>query len=377
MTRASRHADARAIERGLFSAVFVPCVVLLFAITAGAHEIGKTQVQASLLGRSYHIEVVVDPDALLPSLEAYGQRPISRELPRDQRDRRIAALAEVFLERVSVSFDGRPAAAAFEYLPSSAFNDFAQAPSRVRLRGAVPDGAADFTFTYGLALGTYALNVRIGDGPVQTQWVVGGAPSAPVSLTAPLPPPTRAEIGWQYFALGFTHILPNGFDHVLFVVGIFLLTSKWRSIVAQVSTFTVAHSITLALTMYGVVSLPAKVVEPMIALSIAYVAIENLLVRELKPWRLALVFSFGLLHGMGFAGVLRDLGLPRPAFLTALVTFNVGVEAGQLSVIAIAFALCAYWQRRDRVAYRRFIVVPASFAIAAIGLFWTVQRALT
>ena len=377
MTRASRHADARAIERGLFSAVFVPCVVLLFAITAGAHEIGKTQVQASLLGRSYDIEVVVDPDALLPSLEAYGQRPISRELPRGQRDRRIAALAEVFLERVSVSFDGRPAAAAFEYLPSSAFNDFAQAPSRVRLRGAVPDGAADFTFTYGLALGTYALNVRIGDGTVQTQWVVGGAPSAPVSLTAPLPPPTRAEIGWQYFALGFTHILPNGFDHVLFVVGIFLLTSKWRSIVAQVSTFTVAHSITLALTMYGVVSLPAKVVEPMIALSIAYVAIENLLVRELKPWRLALVFSFGLLHGMGFAGVLRDLGLPRPAFLTALVTFNVGVEAGQLSVIAIAFALCAYWQRRDRVAYRRFIVVPASFAIAAIGLFWTVQRALT
>ena len=377
MTRASRHADARAIERGLLRAVFVPCVVLLFAITAGAHEIGKTQVQASLLGRSYHIEVVVDPDALLPSLEAYGQRPISRELPRDERDRRIAALADVFLERVTVSFDGRPAAAAFEYLPSSAFNDFAQAPSRVRLRGVVPDGAADFTFTYGLALGTYALNVRIGDGPVQTQWVVGGAPSAPVSLTAPLPPPTRAEIGWQYFALGFTHILPNGFDHVLFVVGIFLLTSKWRSIVAQVSTFTVAHSITLALTMYGVVSLPAKVVEPMIALSIAYVAIENLLVRELKPWRLALVFSFGLLHGMGFAGVLRDLGLPRPAFLTALVTFNVGVEAGQLSVIAIAFALCAYWQRRDRVAYRRFIVVPASFAIAAIGLFWTVQRALT
>ena len=376
MMRASRHADARAIERGLFSSLIAWCVVLLFATSGGAHEIGKTQVQASLLGRSYQIEVVVDPDALLPSLEAYGQRPISRELPRDERDRRIAALAGVFLERISVSFDGRPAAAAFEYLPSSAFNDYAQAPSKVRLRGAVPSGAADFTFTYGLALGTYALNVRIGDGPVQTQWVVGGAPSTPVLLTAPLPPLTRAEIGWQYFALGFTHILPNGFDHVLFVVGIFLLTSKWRSIVAQVSTFTIAHSITLALTMYGVVSLPAKVVEPMIALSIAYVAIENLIVRELKPWRLALVFSFGLLHGMGFAGVLRDLGLPRPAFLTALLTFNVGVEAGQLSVIAIAFALCAYWQRRDRVAYRRFIVVPASLAIAAIGLFWTVQRAL-
>ena len=366
----------RGVEPNLFIAFIVVCVALLCAIAASAHEIGKTQVQASVRDGAYQIDVVVDPDALLPTLEAYGQRPISRDVRRDERDRRIGALAAVFLERAGVSFDGRPAVPAFEYLPSSAFGDFAQAPSTIRLSGTVPSGASEFAFTYGLALGTYALNVRIGDGPVQTQWVVGGAPGAPVSIAAPLPPPTRAEIGWQYFALGFTHILPNGLDHVLFVVGIFLLTSKWRSIVAQVSTFTVAHSITLALTMYGIVSLPAKVVEPMIALSIAYVAIENLVVSELKPWRLALVFSFGLLHGMGFAGVLRDLGLPRPAFLTALVTFNVGVEAGQLSVIAVAFMLCAYWQRRDRIAYRRFIVVPASFAIAIVGLFWTVQRAL-
>jgi hypothetical protein len=365
-----------AIEPNLFIVMITLCVAMLFAIVASAHEIGKTQVQAALRDGIYEIDVVVDPDALLPTLEAYGQRTISRDQPRGERDRRIAALAGVFLERAAVSFDGRAAVSAFEYMPASAFNDYAQAPSKVRLRGTVPPGASDFTFTYGLALGTYALNARIGDGPVQTQWVVGGAPSAPVSLSAPLPPPTRTGIGWQYFALGFTHILPHGFDHVLFVVGIFLLTSKWRSIVAQVSTFTIAHSITLALTMYGIVSLPAKVVEPMIALSIAYVAIENLMVSELKPWRLALVFSFGLLHGMGFAGVLRDLGLPRPAFLTALVTFNVGVEAGQLTVIAIAFAACAYWQQHDRAAYRRVIVVPASIAIALAGVFWTVQRAL-
>jgi hydrogenase/urease accessory protein HupE len=366
----------RGIEPNLFIGFIVACLVLLCAIAASAHEIGKTLVQASFRDGAYQVDVVVDPDALLPALEVYGRHDVSRDLPREERDRRIAALSAVFLERASVSFDGRPAVSAFEYLPSSAFNDFAQTPSIVRLRGAMPAGADAFAFTYGLALGTYALNVRIGDGPVQTQWVVGGAPSAPVSLAAPLPPPGRAEIGWQYFALGFTHIVPNGIDHVLFVVGIFLLTSKWRSIVAQVSTFTIAHSITLALTMYGIVSLPAKVVEPMIALSIAYVAIENLVMSELKPWRLALVFSFGLLHGMGFAGVLRDLGLPRSSFLTALVTFNAGVEAGQLSVIAAAFAVCAYWQRRDRTAYRRFIVVPASCAIALVGLFWTVQRAL-
>ena len=224
-------------------------------------------------------------------------------------------------------------------------------------------------------MGSYALNVRVGDSPVQTLWLEGSRPSLPVSLVAPPPPATWREIAWQYFALGFTHILPNGTDHVLFVVGIFLLTTRWRSILLQVSTFTVAHSITLGLTMYGIVSLPAKVVEPMIALSIAYVAIENLILSELKPWRLALVFSFGLLHGMGFAGVLRDLGLPRSAFLTALVTFNVGVEAAQLAVIAFAFAALVYWQR-NRLTYRRFVVQPASLFIAVIGFVWTVQRVL-
>ena len=144
---------------------------------------------------------------------------------------------------------------------------------------------------------------------------------------------------------------------------------------AQVSTFTIAHSITLALTMYGIVSLPATVVEPMIALSIVYIAVENLLVSDLKPWRLALVFSFGLLHGMGFAGVLRDLGLPRPQFLTALVSFNLGVEGGQLFVVAAASLAVAYWRQRPLV-YRRLIVQPASVLIALIGLLWTVQRVL-
>jgi len=183
------------------------------------------------------------------------------------------------------------------------------------------------------------------------------------------------EIALRYFTLGFTHILPKGLDHILFVVGLFLLSTKWRSVLLQVSTFTIAHSITLGLTIYGVVSLPARVVEPMIALSIAYVAIENVVTSELKSWRVALVFSFGLLHGMGFAGVLRDLGLPRSDFLAALVTFNLGVEAGQLTVVAIAFLLVAHW-RRNTASYRRLIAQPASIAIALMGLYWTIQRLL-
>ena len=357
------------------SLVWVAVALLLFPPAALAHEIGKTQASVWVHDDVYQIDVVVDPDALLSVLEAHGGVPVSRDVSRVDRDRRIAALSNVFLDRVGVYFDGTPVTASFEYLPSSAFGDLAQAPSSVRLRGSIPPGAAELAFSYGLALGTYALNVRIGDGPVQTQWVLGVALSAPASLVAPPLPPTGAEIAWQYFALGFTHIIPHGTDHMLFVIGIFLLTTRWRSILLQVSTFTVAHSITLGLTMYGIVSLPAKVIEPMIALSIAYVAIENLILSELKPWRLALVFSFGLLHGMGFAGVLRDLGLPRSAFLTALVTFNLGVEAAQLAVIAIAFAALVYWQR-NHLTYRRFVVQPASLFIAVVGFAWTVQRVL-
>jgi hydrogenase/urease accessory protein HupE len=177
----------------------------------------------------------------------------------------------------------------------------------------------------------------------------------------------------RYLALGFTHIVPHGLDHMLFVLGIFLLSGRVRTVLWQVSAFTVAHSITLGLSIYGLISVPPAIVEPLIAVSIVYVAIENLVLTDLKPWRIALVFAFGLLHGMGFAGALTELGLPRSEFVTALLTFNVGVEAGQLAVIAAAFVLVGWhWSGRDW--YRRRVVVPASALIACTALYWTVER---
>ena len=149
------------------------------------------------------------------------------------------------------------------------------------------------------------------------------------------------------------------------MLGIFLLSPRLKTMLLQVTAFTIAHSITLGLSMYGIVSLPSRIVEPLIALSIAYVAIENLVTRELKPWRIALVFMFGLLHGLGFAGVLRELGLPRDEFLTALLTFNLGVEGGQLTIIAAA--MLAVWPFMKKGWYRQRVVIPASLLIAAVG----------
>jgi hydrogenase/urease accessory protein HupE len=189
-------------------------------------------------------------------------------------------------------------------------------------------------------------------------------------------PLSRFAVAKQYLVLGFEHILPKGLDHILFVLGIFLLSPAWRPVLWQVTTFTIAHSITLGLTIYGIVSLSPAIVEPLIALSITYVAIENLFTSTLKPWRIALVFAFGLLHGMGFAGVLSELGLPRSEFFTALVTFNIGVEAGQLAVIALALLAVGWWRRAEAVQYRRWVVVPASILIAVCGVYWTIVRTL-
>ncbi|BDI32850.1 hypothetical protein CCAX7_49010 [Capsulimonas corticalis] len=216
------------------------------------------------------------------------------------------------------------------------------------------------------------------------------APPNPLSTPPSIAPPMAVETHvfvvttapkhrWSkellgFVKMGFTHILPEGLDHILFVLGLFLLSTKLKPLLWQITAFTVAHSLTLGLSLYGIVRLPSSIIEPVIAASIAFVAIENICTTELKPWRPFVVFAFGLVHGMGFAGALKDLGLQKHDFLTALVGFNVGVELGQLSVVALAF-LCVGWFRK-RANYRRIIVVPASAIIAAIAVFWTIQRTI-
>jgi hypothetical protein len=257
--------------------------LLAVSLPAGAHEIGRTQVTAAIdpVHHTYQVDVVVDPDALLTRLQIRATGDVAPPHDRVDRDRQLSASGQSFLAAVRLKFDSVPATPTFEYRASSAFNDFAQAPSIVRLAGEVPAGSKRLTFTYDLAAGTFALIARIGDSPAQTIWMEGSTESAPISLVAPPPPPTLTDVAVRYFSLGFMHILPKGLDHILFVVGLFLLSTRWRSVLLQVSTFTLAHSITLGLTIYGIVSLPARVVEPMIALSIAYVAIENLVTTEL------------------------------------------------------------------------------------------------
>ncbi|HEY7086804.1 MAG TPA: HupE/UreJ family protein [Tepidisphaeraceae bacterium] len=249
------------------------------------------------------------------------------------------------------------------------------------LEGQLPPDASSVAFRFPPILGTVVLTVeRPGEEPysepvepkaastVLPIHLVASQIAAPTAPTAP----RRVHSAMKYLALGFTHIIPEGPDHILFVLGLFLLSTRLKPLLWQITAFTIAHSITLALALYGVFRLPPIVVEPLIALSIAFVAVENLFTTNLKPWRPIVVFAFGLVHGLGFAGVLMQMGLPRNQFGTALVSFNVGVELGQLAVIALAFIALGWWRKRDW--YRKVIVLPASTTIAAVALFWTIQR---
>ena len=178
---------------------------------------------------------------------------------------------------------------------------------------------------------------------------------------------------WFYLKLGFTHILPQGFDHILFVIGLCLLSNKIKVILWQATAFTVAHSITLALSMKGLIVAPSAVVEPIIALSILFVAIENILLSELKAWRIIIVFMFGLIHGMGFASALNEIGLPRNQFFLSILSFNVGVELGQISIIIAIFTLIiSPFGKKDY--YRKSVVNPLSICIGLTALYWTIQR---
>ncbi len=178
-----------------------------------------------------------------------------------------------------------------------------------------------------------------------------------------------------YLKLGYNHILPLGLDHILFVLSLFLLSPKLKPVLWQATTFTIAHSVTLGLAMYHVISPPVNIVEPLIALSIMYVAFENIISPRLKPSRIGVVFLFGLVHGLGFAGALGQLGLPANAYFLSLVMFNAGVELGQLTIILLAYFLMARWLG-SKTYYRQRIVVPISAIIVVVAGFWTVQRIL-
>ncbi|WP_324826518.1 HupE/UreJ family protein [Qipengyuania zhejiangensis] len=206
--------------------------------------------------------------------------------------------------------------------------------------------------------------------PVQIHRLTAAQPHAAITAI-----PSAAQVWRSYFVIGVDHILA-GWDHLLFVIALVLLVARPWPVVKAATAFTVAHSLTLAAVTLGFAGLPQRPVEVLIALSIVFLAVEiakgtrETLARRL-PWLVA--FIFGLLHGFGFAGALREIGLPEGEVPAALISFNLGVEAGQLFVIAIVLALRRALVRiaphREAAALR-----VASYAIGTAGAYWLIER---
>ncbi len=245
--------------------------------------------------------------------------------------------------------------------------------SVLRIGAALPDDGTPVVVGWSAAYGPLVVRqAGQGDEEGYSGYLTEG------QLSAPLPRDATATESMgrafaRYVVIGFEHIVPKGLDHILFVLGLFFFSLRIRPLLYQVTSFTVAHTVTLALATLGIVTISPAIVEPLIAASIVYVAVENVLFRKMTPWRTAVVFGFGLLHGLGFASVLGEIGLSPARFLTGLIGFNIGVELGQLAVILVAFLAVGLWFGR-RAWYRSAVSVPASVLIAAVGAYWFVER---
>ena len=189
--------------------------------------------------------------------------------------------------------------------------------------------------------------------------------------------PEKVSNALDYVYQGFVHIIPRGLDHILFVLALLLFAKSRAVLLWQVSAFTLAHTITLALGIYGIVEVSSAIVEPLIALSIVYVALENIhraKSNTLSHTRMPVIFAFGLLHGLGFASVLADVGLPQSQYALSLIAFNIGVELGQLTVIALAFICLLPF--RNKNWYQTRLVKNLNGAIAIMATYWLFERLL-
>ncbi|MGE3181025.1 MAG: HupE/UreJ family protein [Phycisphaerae bacterium] len=354
-------------------------IVLGLTAVAHAHDFTITQTTALLKADgTFVIDMKLDVDALalgVPSSTPEEQMvPLLRTMSPEIQEKMRQQAINTLLRRLRVRFDNEKADFAVSFPPAPQRPD--EPPTFfgtvARLSGAIPADAQSFSFSGSRGLPDIELTIFEEATGRGVKHSLTAGEDSPDFVFGELPVEDHGAVFGRYLFLGFEHIIPKGLDHILFVLGLFLLSARLRPLLWQITAFTLAHTLTLALSMTGVVSVSPNIVEPLIALSIVYVAVENIFTRELKWWRPAIVFAFGLLHGLGFAGVLSELGMSAGRYPTALAGFNIGVELGQLTVVFAALLLVGWF--RNKSWYRKVITIPLSIAIALLAAFWVLER---
>ena len=357
-----------------------PALVEISVKTDGTYQIEvRASIEALLTGINARYKNTKDS----PNAQAYDDLRI---LKPEQLRLAFGPFEKDFLQEIKLLIDGKKSEPRITRvtIPEPGYVKVPRT-SLIIVEGEISTLAQSLSWYYPARFGDNAVRVRQVDEVNEKwhwsswQWLKNDQISQPFSLTEVFTQQTTFEVISTYLVSGFEHILPKGLDHILFILGIFLLSTRMRPLLWQVTMFTIAHTITLGLSMNGLISLPANIVEPLIALSIAFIGIENIVTPKLHKSRLFIVFIFGLLHGMGFASVLSDFGMPENDFAIALISFNVGVEIAQVAIILLAYLVLGYWFRRrlaNEQQYRQIVIIPGSLFIALIGLYWTYDRIL-
>lgn len=363
-------------------------MALSWVLPANAHGIRPTIVDFEVVdAKTFELSLSANLEALIAEIGAEhndAEAPPNadefnrlRELSPEALEARFKIFLPGMLAENIFRFDGKETKLNLARIEIPEIGDINQPRfSKIVLSGAILDGAKTFIWRwpekYGQSVIRTNYKINEDDSPVgYSMYLDVGEESEPIALSGEAL--TFSQIFFDYVKVGFTHILPLGLDHILFVVGLFLLSPRLKPLLWQITSFTIAHSVALAFGMLGIINVDPAIVEPLIAASIVYVCVENIFTSHLQRWRPLIVFGFGLLHGLGFAGVLAEIGLAKANFAAGLIAFNVGVELGQLTVIAICFALVGYWFR-DKPWYRQRITIPASVVIACIGAYWFYER---
>jgi hydrogenase/urease accessory protein HupE len=339
--------------------------VVLAAAPAAAHPVPFSYLDVRLQPAAVDVTLVMH---IFDAGHDLGVDPAERLLDPQVARAHAAALADLVAHRLQISADG--------HVLSGRLTDVEVLADRqsLRLHGTFalehPAGTVTVSGTMFPYDPQHQTFVNVYEGDALTQAVIDARRSEFEYYSG------SRQGAWavirKFVPAGIHHIL-IGPDHILFLVGLLLLGGSLRRLAVMVTGFTVAHSLTLSLAALNIFSPPARLIEPAIALSIIYVGADNLLIREGRDLRVWIAFGFGFIHGFGFANVLREMDLPARALGWSLFSFNVGVELGQLLVVALVATALGLLRARSELAGRR-LAFAGSVAVIAMGAFWFVQR---
>ncbi|KXI26929.1 HupE/UreJ family protein [Paraglaciecola hydrolytica] len=351
----------------------------VYSITGLTHNFEVTKASLTILdNQQYRIQVDLDLIELLQiganlngdDSELIDQvRKMSLSDVRRARSRAINQLAQrsyLIVDNYSITLNK------IEVTDTEMMHAYLQRPNQdteyralMMVKGVLPDNINQIQLELPDFLGKVDLVIN---QPLK-QLVAAGKPSVAYDLTHHKQ--SLLELCINYLVQGFEHVVPLGIDHILFVLLLFLCTSTLRELVLNVSLFTIAHSITLSLATLGWIQITPSIIEPLIALTIILLAVQVLLKKHPARQRL-MIFIFGLLHGLGFASVFSEIAAPGEQLVLSLLSFNLGVEAGQLTVIGLAALVC--WSWRQQTIYIQRVVPITSGVIAIVGFYWFVER---